>query len=99
MDAMKIAAEMIARELAFAKAAKDEADKRYDELKQELLTLGVTEVEIPEATIKVSKTVRITLDAEAIRKEMGEPWCDDHSKLAEVTTVRVAFKTPTKKVA
>lgn len=99
MDAMKIAAEVIARELVAAKALKDEAEAKYEALKKELLTLGVTDVELPEATVKVSKTVRITLDSKKIREEMGEAWCDDRSNLSEVTTVRVAYKLQTKKVA
>jgi hypothetical protein len=48
------------------------------------------------ASYEVSKTVAIrqTLDVEAVKADMGQAWFDDHSKLAEIETIRIKAKKP-----
>ena len=41
-------------------------------------------------SVMVQKTIRATLDNAAVKSELGQPWYDDHCKLAEVTTLRIA---------
>lgn len=45
---------------------------------------------------EVSKSVAIrqTLDVEAVKADMGQSWFDDHSKLAEIETIRIKAKKP-----
>ena len=45
-------------------------------------------------TIVLQKTIRATLDTTTVKAEMGQPWYDDHCKLAEVSSLRVAASKP-----
>lgn len=63
-------------------------------LKAELKTAGVKKVEGEMFTITQSFDIYQTLDTAAVKAKMGEVWYDDHSKLAERTTVRVKAKAP-----
>ena len=45
-------------------------------------------------SVMVQKTIRATLDNAAVKSELGQCWYDDHCKLAEVTTLRIAVTTP-----
>ena len=41
-------------------------------------------------TVSFTNAIRQTLDANAVKAAMGQQWFDDHSRLAEVTSMRVA---------
>lgn len=41
-------------------------------------------------SVMVQKTIRQTLDTAAVKREMGQGWFDDHSRLAEVVSLRIA---------
>jgi hypothetical protein len=45
-------------------------------------------------SVQVQKTIRQTLDTSAVKAEMGQTWFDDHSKLGEVVTLRIAAAAP-----
>ena len=42
----------------------------------------------------VQKSIRATLDNAAVKAELGQSWYDDHCKLAEVSTLRIAASKP-----
>ena len=44
--------------------------------------------------VMVQKTIRATLDNAAVKSELGQSWYDDHCKLAEVSTLRIAASKP-----
>jgi hypothetical protein len=44
----------------------------------------------------LQKTIRATLDTATVKTEMGQSWYDDHCKLAEVSTLRIAAPKPAK---
>ena len=79
-------------QLGHAKAEAAEIKAREDALKAELIARGVTEAEGAIFRVTVSESSRWTLDAEAIRSEMGAAWCDKRSKVGAVTTVRVGSR-------
>lgn len=45
-------------------------------------------------SVMTQKSIRATLDNAAVKSEFGQPWYDDHCKLAEVTTLRIAATKP-----
>ena len=57
--------------------------------KDALKARGVDRTDGLRFTVTFSQFIRVTLDAAAIRSEMGGKWCDDRSKLAEVVTARI----------
>ena len=67
------------------KAAEAELKAAKDALKAR----GVDRADGQRFTVTFSQSIRVTLDTAAIRTEMGGKWCDDRSKLAEVTVSRV----------
>lgn len=46
-----------------------------------------------------AKATRWTLDADRVKAEMGEAWCNARSKVSAITTVRVSARTGIKKAA
>lgn len=64
-----------------------EAEK--DSAHKALLSLSTEKAEGERFTVTFSTSIRQTLDTAAVKAEMGQQWFDDHSKLAEVTAMRV----------
>jgi hypothetical protein len=89
----------IVDQLGHAKAEAAEIKAREDALKAELIARGVTECEGMLFRATVSEAARWTLDATAIRAEMGDAWCDKRSKVASVTSVRVSARTVARRAA
>jgi len=50
---------------------------------------GVARAEGERFTVSFVSSIRQTLDTTAVKQAMGQDWFDDHSKLAEVTSLRV----------
>lgn len=50
---------------------------------------GAVKAEGEHFTVSFVTSIRQTLDTEAVRKAMGQSWFDDHSKLADITSMRV----------
>ena len=78
-------ADLIGRLDREAKAATAELDAAKDAFKAR----GLLIAEGDAFAVMVQKSIRQTLDASAVKAEMGQPWFDDHSKLAEVVSMRV----------
>ncbi len=64
-----------------------------------MIARGLPEAEGALFRVTVSQGTRWTLDVERVRSEMGEGWCNERSKVAAVTTVRVSARTGTRKAA
>ena len=45
-------------------------------------------------SVMVQKSIRATLDTASVKAELGQSWYDDHCKLAEVSTLRIAASHP-----
>jgi hypothetical protein len=45
-------------------------------------------------SVMVQKTIRQTLDTAAVKRDMGQIWFDDHSRLAEVVSLRISAAAP-----
>lgn len=52
---------------------------------------GVVKAEGERFTVSFVSSIRQTLDTAAVKEAMGQGWFDDHSKLAEVTSLRVTM--------
>lgn len=96
---MTIAAEIVAKRLVELHAAKAAIEEQFEAVKKELLELGVEEVVLDAATVKVSEGIRFTLDNKAVIEELGQAWVDDHTKLTAFKQVRVTYKAAARKVA
>jgi len=86
-------------QLGHAKAEAAEIKAHEDALKAELIARGATEAEGMLFRATVSESTRWTLDATAIREEMGAAWCDRRSKVTPTTTVRVSARTVARRAA
>lgn len=84
----------LADEIGRLDAMKAALEEKLSVLKAEFKAAGVEKVEGELFVITQSTAIRQTLDTSAVKAEMGQGWFDDHSKLAEVTTVRVKAKAP-----
>lgn len=73
-----------------AKSAVAELDAAKDAFK----TAGYLIAEGEAFSVMVQKSIRQTLDTSAVKAEMGQVWFDDHSKLGEVVTLRIAAAPP-----
>jgi hypothetical protein len=96
---MTYAAEIVAKRLVEIHAAKAVLEEQYEAVKKELLALGVDEVSLDVATVKVTDGIRFTLDNKAVIEELGQSWVDDHTKLTAFKQVRVTYKAVARKVA
>ena len=81
----------LANQLTIAKLEMDKAIEAFDQLKQQWLELGIEEMNTDIAKVKVTKAIRIALDTSAIKQEMSKEWCDNHSKISEVATLRISY--------
>ena len=84
----------LADEIGRLDAMKAALEEKLSALKAEFKAAGVEKVEGELFVITQSTAIRQMLDTNAVKAEMGQSWFDDHSKLAEVTTVRVKAKAP-----
>lgn len=84
----------LADEIGRLDAMKAALEEKLSALKAEFKAAGVEKVEGELFVITQSTAIRQTLDTNSVKAEMGQSWFDDHSKLAEVTTVRVKAKAP-----
>ena len=69
-----------------AKVASAELDAAKDAFKSR----GLLVAEGDAFAIVLQKTIRATLDTATVKAEMGQPWYDDHCKLAEVSSLRIS---------
>lgn len=84
----------LADEIGRLDVMKAALEEKLSALKAEFKAAGVEQVEGELFVITQSTAIRQTLDTNSVKAEMGQSWFDDHSKLAEVTTVRVKAKAP-----
>lgn len=68
-----------------AKAAAAELEAAKDAFKAR----GLLIAEGTAFAVMIQKSIRQTLDTAALKAAMGQPWFDDHSKLAEVMSMRI----------
>jgi hypothetical protein len=73
-----------------AKSASAELDAAKDAFKAAGYLIASGEA----FSVQVQKSIRQTLDTSAVKAEMGQVWFDDHSKLGEVITLRIAAAAP-----
>lgn len=85
---------MLADEIGRLDAMKAALEAKLKVLKDQFKAAGVQKVEGQMFVITQSTAIRQTLDANAVKAELGQSWFDDHSNLAEVTTIRVKAKPP-----
>jgi hypothetical protein len=83
-------ADMIGQLDREAKAATAALDAAKDAFKARGLLIAAGEA----FSVQVQKTIRQTLDTTAVKAEMGQAWFDDHSRLGEVTSLRIAASVP-----
>jgi hypothetical protein len=83
-------ADLIGRLDRDAKAARSELDAAKEAFKSR----GVLIAEGEAFLVMVQKTIRQTLDAAKVKATMGQVWFDDHSRLGEVVSLRIAAASP-----
>jgi hypothetical protein len=96
---MTTTAQIVAQRLVEIHAAKAILEEQYEAAKKELLALGVDEVALELATVKVTEGIRGTLDSKAVVATLGQSWVDDHTNLTAYKQVRVTYKAAARKVA
>ena len=79
----------LADQLGALKAEIAELEAREKFLRDELIRRSDGEVEGSFYRATISDAVRWTLDAKAVRSEMGEPWWNARCRQALITTVAV----------
>jgi hypothetical protein len=84
----------LADEIGRLDAMKKAIEEKLTTLKAEIKAAGVEKVEGKMFVVTQKVDIRQTLDTNAVKAEMGQSWFDDHSKLAEIITVRVKAKAP-----
>src|ERR1051325_9708192 len=86
-------------QLGSVKAEIADLETRQQSLRAELLKRCVTEAEGALNAATVTQAMRWTLDATAVRAEMGDAWWNTRCKSALVTTVTVAVLAAPQKLA
>lgn len=84
----------LADEIGRLDAMKKALEEKLTALKAEFKAAGVDKVEGEMFVITQKVDIRQTLVTASVLDEMGQKWFDDHSRLTEVTTVRVKAKAP-----
>jgi len=84
--------EAVAQRLVELHAKKAIIEEQYEQVKKQLMEMGVEEVLLPEATVKVSEGIRFTLDNKAVLTKLGQVWVDDHTNMTQYKQVRVTYK-------
>ena len=80
----------VADQLGTLKAEIADLEAREKALRDELLRRGATMIEGSAFCATVSEAVRWTLDAKAVRAEMGDGWWNARCRQALITTVAPA---------
>ena len=70
------------------------ASAELDIAKEAFKARGLLVAEGDAFAIVLQKTIRATLDTANVKAEMGQPWYDDHCKLAEVSSLRISAAKP-----
>ena len=86
-------------QLGSVKAEIADLEIRQQSLRAELLKRCVTQAEGAVYAATVTQAVRWTIDAKAVRAEMGDAWWNERCKSALVTTVTVAALPAPQKLA
>jgi hypothetical protein len=86
-------------QLSSVKAEIADLEIRQQSLRAELLKRCVTQAEGAVYAATVTQAMRWTLDAKAVRAEMGDAWWNTRCKSALVTTVTVAALAAPQKLA
>ena len=76
-----------------------ELEGRRKAFREEMIRRGVAEAEGAVFRATITDAVRWTIDAKAVRVEMGEPWWDARSRQSLVTTVAVKALVAAQKLA
>src|SRR5215204_2171268 len=82
----------LADRLGAVKAEIAALEIREKSLRDELIRRGVSAVEGTRYDAAISSAVRWTLDAKAVRSEMGDAWWNARCRQAMVTTVTVRVR-------
>jgi hypothetical protein len=85
--------------LGTLKAEIADLETREKDLRAELLKRCVIEAEGAQYAATVTQAMRWTLDAKAVRAELGDAWWNQRCKQALVTTVTVAARAVPAKLA
>ena len=89
----------LADQLGTIKAEIAALEAREKTLRDELIHRGGTEIEGTVYRATISDAVRWTLDAKAVRGEMGDAWWNARSRQSLVTTVAVKALVAAQKLA
>lgn len=84
----------LADEYGRLNAMKAAIEEKLSAMKAELKAAGAQKVEGEMFIVTQSTDIRQTLVTSSVLEEMGQKWFDDHSRLTEVTTLRVKAKAP-----
>src|SRR5437868_9552881 len=79
----------VADQLGAVKAEIADLEAREKSLRDELIRRGGAEIDGTLYRATITDAVRWTIDAKAVRSEMGEPWWNARCRQALVTTVAV----------
>ena len=71
-----------------------DATSELDAAKDAFKARGVLIAEGEAFSVMIQKSIRATLDNAAVKAELGQSWYDDHCKLAEISTLRIAASKP-----
>jgi hypothetical protein len=94
-----VAAGDLADQLGELKAEIAALEIREKALRDELIRRGAAEVEGADYNAAITAAVRWTLDAKAVRSEMGDAWWNARCHQALVTTVTVRVRGGAVKIA
>jgi predicted phage-related endonuclease len=86
-------------QLGSVKAEITDLETREKSLRAELLKRCVIEAEGAQYAAAVTQAIRWTLDTKSVRSEMGDVWFDRRCRQSLVTTVTVAARTASQKLA
>lgn len=84
----------LADEYGRLNAMKAAIEEKLAAMKAELKAAGAEKIEGEMFIVTQKMDIRQTLVTASVLDEMGQKWFDDHSRLTEVTTVRVKAKAP-----
>lgn len=89
---MKEELEVIVDQLGALKAQIAELKKREDALKKELTDAGVEKLEGELFRVTITKSIRETLDMEAVKAKLSPQFIRAHTRETEYTTIRVSAR-------
>lgn len=86
-------------DLGAVRAEMAELESRDKALREELIRRQVTEASGRLYRMAIVAATRSTLDAKGIRREMGDTWCEAHTRQTITTSVRVTLRSDAVKQA